>query len=227
MGLLPEFFVVLGISIFLAMSLLTALLDDELPSKVQYLFQGAALAGLGQLFISRGYVDSGVFTKDPADPTRFWISVVYLSSAIFTVLGLNAYLGIVRRKMALATTFAGTVTVPIMMVSAFFINSFLSTSGNVNTTFGGISILVIAILLSALSIIGVLKQAAKRITPSHVGTSEPQLPPQPDLGLPTSEMEVPTPPGAPTGFPPLRLPTKQQQVWEESHEGEGKRGVEN
>src|SRR5437879_13449940 len=110
--------------------------------------------------------------------------------------------------MALATTFAGTVTVPIMMVSAFFINSFLSTSGNVNTTFGGISILVIAILLSALSIIGVLKQAAKRITPSQVGTSEPQLPTHPELNVPTSEMEVPTHPGAPTACPPLRLPTQ-------------------
>jgi hypothetical protein len=224
MGLLPEFFMLLGINIFLAMSLLTALFDDELPSIAQYLFQGAALVGLGQLFINRGFVDSGVFTKDPADPTRFWISVVYLSSAIFNVLGLNAYLGIVRRKMALATTFAGTVTVPIMMVSAFFVISFLSTSGNVTTTFSGISILVMAILFSALSIVGFLKQAAKRIGPSQVGTSEPQLPPRPNVGFSTSETEAPAPPSAPPGFLPLRLPTRQQSVWDESHYGEKREG---
>ncbi len=211
----------LGINIFLAMSLLTALLDDELPSTEQYLFQSAALLGLGQLFISRGFVDSGVFTKDPADPTRFWISVVYLSSAIFIVLGLNAYLGIISHKMALATTFAGTVTVPIMMVSAFFVTSFLTTGGNVTTTFGGISILVIAFLFSALSIVGFLKQAAKHTGPSQVGTSEPQSPPRPDMGVSTSGREAPTPPGGPPGFLPLRLPTMQRPVWEESHEGEG------
>jgi hypothetical protein len=224
MGLLPEFFLLLGIDIFLAMSVLAALFDDELPSRVQYLFQGAAILGLGQLFISRGFVDSGVFSKDPADPARFWISVVYLSSAIFTVLGLNAYLGIVRRKMTLATTFAGTVTVPIMMVSAFFVTAFLSTSGNVTTTFGGISILIIAILFGAMSIVGFLKQAAKHIVPSQIGASGPQLPPQPNMSISISGTEAPTLPSVPPGFLPLRLPTGQESVWEESHEGKREEG---
>ncbi len=216
MGLLPEFFVLLGIDIFLAMSLLSLLLDDELPTKVQYLFQGAALLGLGELFISRGFVNSGVFTKDPLDPTRFWISVVYLSSAIFTVLGLNAYLGMVRRKMALATTFAGAVTVPVMIVSAFFVDSFLSTSGNVTTTFGGISILVIAVLFSALSIVGFLKQTAKQIGPSQVGPSEPPSPLGPDMDVSTSGREESTPLIPPPGFFSLRLPSMQGEEWEKS-----------
>jgi hypothetical protein len=216
MGLLPEFFVLLGIDIFLAMSLLSLLLDDELPTIVQYLFQGAALLGLGELSISRGFVNSGVFTKDPLDPTRFWISVVYLSSAIFTVIGFNAYLGVVRRKMALATTFAGAVTVPVMMVSAFFVTSFLTTSGNVTATFGGLSILVIAILFSALSIVGFLNQAAKRVGPSQVGRGEPQLPSRPDMDASTSEKEASTSLIVPPGFLSLRLPSMQGEEWEES-----------
>jgi hypothetical protein len=216
MGLLPEFFVLLGIDIFLAMSFLSLLLDDELPTIMQYLFQGGALLGLGELFISRGFVNSGVFTKDPLDPTRFWISVVYLSSAIFTVLGLNGYLGIVKRKMALATTFAGAVTVPVMMVSAFFVTSFLSTSGNVTATFGGLSILVIAMLFSALSITGFLNQAAKRVGPSQVGRSEPQLPSRPDMDASTSEKEASTSLIVPPGFLSLRLPSTPGEEWEES-----------
>jgi len=227
MGLLPEFFVLLGIGIFLALSLLTALLDDELPSTAQYLFQGAALLGFGQLILSRGFVNSGVFTKNPADPTRFWVSFVYLSTAIFAVLGLNAYLGIVRRNMALATTFVGTVTVPTMMVSAFFVISFLSTGGDVSTAFGGISILVIAVLFSALSIVGFLKQAAKHIGLPKVGSSGPQLPPRTDMDVSTSESEAPILPSVPPGFPTLALPTGQRLVWEESREGEGKTGSEN
>jgi putative Mn2+ efflux pump MntP len=224
MGLIPEFFMLLGIDIFVAMSLLAALLDDELPSTVQYLSQGAALVGLGQLFISRGFVDSGVFSKDPADPTRFWISVVYLSSAVFAVVGLNAYLGIVRRKMALATTFAGTVTVPIMMVSAFFVTSFLSTNGDVTATLGGISILVIAVSVSALSIVRFLKQATKLIGTARVGSNEPSLPPQSDMGVSTSETEAPGPAKAPPEFPPSILPAWQGILWGESPEGEGEAG---
>jgi len=217
MGLLPEFFVLLGISIFLAMSLLTALLHDELPSKVQYLLQGAALVGLGVLLMSRSLVISGVLPKDAADPTRFWISVVYLSSALFAVLGLNVHFGIVRRKMALAITFAGTVTVPIMMVSAFFVTSFLSTSSSVNPTFGGISIFVIAVLFSALSIVGFLKQAAKQVSPSDVGSSAPPLATQPNVSTSTSGTEASL--GAPPGFVPLRLPARLEPDWEEKKDG--------
>ena len=80
MGLLPEFFMMLGIDIFLAMSLLTALLDNDFPQSLQYLFQGGAIPGLGQLFISQGFITNGIFTRDPADVTRFWISVVYSSA---------------------------------------------------------------------------------------------------------------------------------------------------
>ena len=47
MGLVPEFFVFLGIVIFLAMSLLSALLDDDVPSRLQYFLQIAAIVGLG------------------------------------------------------------------------------------------------------------------------------------------------------------------------------------
>jgi len=48
MGLVPEFFVFLGIVIFLAMSLLSALLDRDLPSLLQYFFQIAAIVGFGE-----------------------------------------------------------------------------------------------------------------------------------------------------------------------------------
>src|SRR5229473_223238 len=39
MGLLPEFFTLLGIEIFAAMSLVSVILDRDIPSSVQWLFQ--------------------------------------------------------------------------------------------------------------------------------------------------------------------------------------------
>ncbi len=55
MGLLPEFFTLLGIEIFAAMSLVSVLLDRDIPSSVQWLFQGAAGLGLGQLVVTEGF----------------------------------------------------------------------------------------------------------------------------------------------------------------------------
>src|SRR5689334_181272 len=44
-ALVPEFFTLLGIEIFLGISVLSGLLDRQLPSRLQYIFQG--LGGLG------------------------------------------------------------------------------------------------------------------------------------------------------------------------------------
>ena len=178
MGLLPEFFMLLGIDIFLAMSLLSALLDKELPSTLQYLFQGAAIIGLGQLFINQGYVNTGVFGQTPTDPTRFWISIVYLSASLANVTGLNLYLGFVRRRITLATTFSGTVTVPTVMTSLFFVTSFVGSGGDVSFGLGAITILGVSLALSGLSIFGFLRQAAKRLANTSA-TRESNPSPQP------------------------------------------------
>ncbi len=164
MGLLPEFFMLLGIGIFLAMSLLSALLDEDTPSSLQYLFQGAAIVGLGLLFMSQGFINTGILGRNPSDPTRFWVSVVYLSSAVSNVVGLNVYLTVVRRKMALASAFSGTLTVPIFMISALFVSSFLGSGGEVSFTPATIMMLAVAALVIGLSMFGFLREASKHIS---------------------------------------------------------------
>lgn len=232
MGLLPEFFMLLGIDIFLAMSLLSALLDDDLPSPVQYLFQGAAIVGLGQLMISQGYVNSGVFGRDPTDTTRFWISTIYLASAISNVIGLNVYLAAVRRKMALASTFSGTVTVPTLMTSAFFVSSFLGSGGDISFTPATIMMLVIAAIVSGLSIFAFLRQASKHI---NVTTAEPTLPMTPP-GTPIVSGVAASPVSGPPMMPgvvlPFQLPGRKGKKtekkigedWEEAPAKEEERG---
>ncbi len=227
MGLLPEFFMLLGIDIFLAMSLISALLDDDLPSPLQYLFQGAAIAGLGQLIISQGYINSGVFTRDPTDTTRFWLSTVYLASAVSNVIGLNVYLAAVRRKMTLASTFSGTVTVPTLMTSAFFVSSFLGSGGEISFTPATMMMLVISALVSGLSIFGFLRQASRRI--SRTAGREPEI--RTPAGTPpiVSGSASPTasgPPGRPSVVLPFRLPVRKGADWEEAPAKEEERGGE-
>ena len=204
MGLVPEFFMLLGVGIFLAMSLLSALLDDDMPSSLQYLFQGAAIVGLGLLFMSQGFINTGILGRDPTDITRFWLSVVYLTSAVSNVIGLNVYLAAVRRKMALASVFSGTVTVPIFMISALFVSSFLGSGGEVSFTPATIMMLAVAALVVGLSMFGFLREASKHISnaPGGRGSS------------PTGPVSMS--PGAPRIGLPLHLPSMQGEEWEES-----------
>src|SRR5712692_7139 len=169
MGFVPEFFVVLGIFIFLAMSFLSALLDDDFPSILQYLFQGAATVGLGLLLMNQRFINGGIFSLDPTDPARFWISVVYLASAISIAAGLNVYLAIVSREMALSSALSGAVTVPTFMISAILISSFIGAGGEVSFTSTTILILALSAFVISLSIFGFLREARKHIRNSSGG----------------------------------------------------------
>jgi len=220
MGLFPEFFVLLGIEIFLAMSLLSALLDGDVPSSLQYLFQGAAVVGLGLLYMSQSFINSGILGRDPTDVTRFWVSVVYLTAAVSNVVGLNVYLAAVRWKMGLASAFIGTVTVPTLMVSAIFVSSFLGTGGEVSFTPASIMMLAVAALVIGLSMFGFLRQASRHLGLHGRGASP--------TGLPTVSAvaggSMSKPPGVPGMGLPLPLPSKQGEDWEESptkEKGEG------
>jgi len=204
MGLLPEFFMLPGIVIFLAMSLLSALLDDDMPSFLQYLFQGAAIVGLGLLFMSQGFINAGILSRDPTNSTRFWISVGYLTSAVSSVIGLNVYLAAVRRKVALASIFSGTVTVPIFMISALFVSSFLGNGGEVSFTSATIVMLAVAAVVVGLSTFGFLRGAFK-----HIGSA-------PGVGGLSPTGLVSVSPEAPGISLPLHLPYKQGEEWEET-----------
>ena len=160
MGLLPEFFTLLGIEIFAAMSLVSVLLDRDIPSSAQWLFQGAAGLGLGQLVVTEGFGTSSVI-----DASRFWISIFYLTLSVCSVVGLNVYLAAVRRKTAIASAFSGTITTPTISVSALFVSSYLS-GVDVGFTPLTIAILIVTSLLVGLFSYGFLHKTFKRIEKS-------------------------------------------------------------
>ena len=156
--MVPEFFTVLGIFVFLAMSIISALLDDDVPSILQYLLQGAAGAGLGLLLIDQAFVNAEILGRSLTDPTRLLISVVYLASAISIAAGMNVYLATVRRKMALSSILSGTVTVPTFMISAILVSSFLASGGGLSFSPATILILVVSALAMGLSMFEFLRE---------------------------------------------------------------------
>lgn len=195
---------VLGIFIFLALSFLSALLDDDVPSILPYLFQGAAALGLGLLLMAQTFINGGILSRDPTDPIRFWIGAVYLASAVSIVAGLNVYLAIVRRKMALSSALSGAVTVPTFMISAIVVSSFLGTGGEVSFSPATIFVLAVSAFAISLSIFGFLGEARKHIRNSSGGLGS----------LPTGPVSMPA-------SIPVSVPSMQgDDDWEESRKKE-------
>ena len=195
MGLLPEFFTLLGIEIFVAMSFVSVVLDRDIPSSAQWLFQGAAGLGLGQLVVTEGFGTSSVI-----DASRFWISIFYLTLSVCSVAGLNVYVAAVRRKTAIASVFSGTITAPTVSVSALFVSSYLS-GVDVSFTPLTVAILIVPALLVGLGAYGFLHKTLKRIGKS--------------TGLESSPASVPVPLETPKTYESLDL-TAILGEWEES-----------
>jgi len=116
----PEFFLLLGIDIFLAMSLLTALFDKHFPTKIPYIYQLAALAGYGNLIVSKAFLT----TFEPY--IRFWYSFTYLGISVANTMMLAIYLGYMKKAWAAAKFFTFTIALPIAAITGVFVSSYVS-----------------------------------------------------------------------------------------------------
>lgn len=122
--LAPEFFALLGIDVFLAMSLLTCLLDKHFPQPTPYIYQIAALAGFGHLLVSREFI--GLF----GEYMRFWYCFIYLIVALANVVVVNVYLATPKKLWNLAKIFFGVVTFPTILLCFFFVSSYSNGTGS-------------------------------------------------------------------------------------------------
>lgn len=117
--MLPEFFALLGIDVFLMLSLLSCLLDDRVPKALPYIFQIAALVGYGHLLISKEFFV--VF----GEYMRFWYCFVYLLVALATIVAVNIYFAVAKRLWTLAKLWSGGVTFPTVVVCMYFVSNYI------------------------------------------------------------------------------------------------------
>jgi hypothetical protein len=78
----------------------------------------AALAGFGQLLVSREFI--AFF----GEYMRFWYSLLYLVVALANIIAVNAYLGLMKKLLNYAKVFMFTVTFPALTLTAFFLTSY-------------------------------------------------------------------------------------------------------
>ena len=116
---MPEFFLLIGIDMFLALSLLTCLLDKHFPTALSYIYQLAALTGFGQLLVSKEFLQ--IFDEY----TRFWYSLSFLAIGLMNIAAVNLYLAYSKKQYDIAKVFLGGVTVPACLVSTLFVYNYV------------------------------------------------------------------------------------------------------
>jgi hypothetical protein len=114
-----ELFILMGINVFVALSLLTSIFDGPFPEAAPYIFQIAALSGFGQIWINYAFFFSSI-------ETRFWNSLLYLTVTVSTVIAVNLYIAIKKRLFSVAGIFLGVFTLPINFASYFFVSSYVN-----------------------------------------------------------------------------------------------------
>ena len=111
--LLPEFFLFLGIDLFVALALLSCIMDYFRRS-VAYLFEAAAAFGYVNLLMSQQFLFYF------SEYMRFAYCFLYLALALASIIGVNFYLVISRKAWSTAKLFAGAITLPTIVISTFF-----------------------------------------------------------------------------------------------------------
>ena len=121
----PEVFTLIGINLFLVLSLLTFLLGNRFPKALPYIYQVAALFGLGYLVVNKA------FLVQVEESTRFPYSFAYLTAALTSIVAANFYVAAVKRLGIIAKAWFGAFSFPSILAAVFFVVQFGSIQGSI------------------------------------------------------------------------------------------------
>jgi len=136
--LLPEFFLFLGIDLFVVLALLTCVME-HFNRLTSYLYEAAAIFGYVNMLMSKEFVASF------GEYMRFSYSFLYLGLALANVVGINAHLLVSKKAWTTAKVFASCVTFPTFLISAFFFSLYSQETSYVLT----------AVLMSSAMVLGI------------------------------------------------------------------------
>jgi len=116
----PEFFILLGIDIFLGGSVIVIVFDEHFPVGLPYLLDFGALVGFIQLVLGPQYL-----TGYPVE-MQFYYSAAFAVTAIMAILGSNLYVVFVRGRPRIGCAFAITATLPASLSTLFFMADYVN-----------------------------------------------------------------------------------------------------
>lgn len=153
--LLPEFFLFLGIDLFVALALLTCVME-HFNRLISYLYEAAAVFGYVNMFMSREFIASF------GEYMRFSYSFLYLALALANILGINIYLLVSKKSWGMAKVFASCVTFPTVLISTFFFSLYCKDATYVLTAALMSSAMVLGVGIAFLVIPEKIKEKLER-----------------------------------------------------------------
>ena len=153
--LLPEFFLFLGVDLFVALALITCVME-YFNRIVSYLYEAAAIFGYVNMFMSREFIASF------GEYMRFSYSFLYLALALANVIGINSYLLVSRKSWGTTKVFASCVTFPTILISAFFLSLYCKDTSHILTAALTSSALVLGIGIAFLVVPEKIKEKLER-----------------------------------------------------------------
>lgn len=135
----PEVFTLIGINLFLVLGLLTYLLGNRFPKALPYIYEAAALSGLGYLVFNKAYL------VQTDENTRLGYSVAYLTMALTSVVTANFYLAASKRLWTIAKAWLGAFSFPSILVAVFFAIQYSSVQGSFSILNSHIGLMMLAL----------------------------------------------------------------------------------
>ncbi len=114
----PELFALVGIGVFLALSLLTYVLEGRFPRKLPYIYQIGAFLGFLCLVVSK----FDFFGFD--ESVRLWYCYIYLTAALANIIGTNVWLVFPKRQFRISRIWSIAVTLPSVFSAVLFVTEY-------------------------------------------------------------------------------------------------------
>lgn len=119
-GFAPQFFLLIGIDLFLAGSIAATLLEEYYPKNLAYVFDIAAFIGFAQLWSGPQFLGSF------SDNLQFYYCLGFALIATISLVATNLYLGIIKRKKVLSAISAVLLTIPGALILLFFASVYVN-----------------------------------------------------------------------------------------------------
>jgi hypothetical protein len=120
MAFAPQFFLLIGIDLFLAGSIVVTLLEEHFPKALGYIFDLAAFIGFAQLWSGPEFLSSF------GDNLQFYFSIGFAIIAAMSLAAANLYLIAIKGKHILSIAFAVLLTIPSGLIILFFASAYVN-----------------------------------------------------------------------------------------------------
>jgi hypothetical protein len=115
----PQFFILLGIDIFLGGSILVVVFDKDFPAGLPYILDFGSLIGFAELLLVPGYLQSYPIEM------QFYYSVAMSILAVLSIFGCSLY-ALLRHRPLVAGTITIAGTIPAILGLAYFASAWLN-----------------------------------------------------------------------------------------------------